>query len=102
MGKVNSLALSSRHFLLCAWRGLCYAEDPREDLVDVAQLAFEIEGVLDLASRNALGDALVIQHKLVEVEILLPGAHGVTLHQTIRVFPRDAVLHQVEQKLTAE
>ena len=35
-------------------------------------------------------------------EVFFPGAHGVGLHQAIGVFAADAVLDQVEQKLSAE
>src|SRR5262245_17195702 len=59
-------------------RAPAFLEYPGEDFVDVAQLAFQVEGVLDLAGGHAPGDILVGQHELVKVQIFLPRAHGVT------------------------
>ena len=82
--------------------GAIILEDTRENLVDVAQLPLQIEGVLDLLARNPAGDLFVFQDQFVEIQIFFPGAHGVLLHQSIRVFARDAMLDQIEQQLSAE
>ena len=48
------------------------------------------------------GDLGLVHDELAEVQVFLPGFHGVALHQPVRVFAQHAGLDQVEQKLSAE
>src|SRR5262249_55406934 len=50
----------------------------------------------------ARGNLLVFSYQGAEVQPLLPGAHGVSLHQAVGVFTRHAAFGEVEQKLPAE
>src|ERR1700686_4309583 len=78
------------------------SENPGKDFVDVAQLAFQIEGMLNGPPRNETRDLCVFEHQVVEVQVICPSAHGVPLDHPVSVLARYAVLHQIEQKLPAE
>ena len=78
------------------------AEDSGENLVHIFQLAGKIEGVFDLLARDSAGDLFVGEDQLVEVEILLPGPHGVRLDQAVGVFAAHTVFDEIEEQLSTE
>src|SRR5579872_1979793 len=58
--------------------------------------------MLDRSSRDESRDLCVFENQIAEIQILFPSAHGMRLHHSICVLPGHAVLHQIEQKLSAE
>src|SRR6266446_9221480 len=73
----------------------------RENLVDVRELPPQVEGPLDLRPRHSSTNLRIVHDQLVEVEILLPCLHGVTLYQPISVLAGNSALDQVQQQLPA-
>src|SRR5947208_15597051 len=70
-----------------------------EDRVDVARVGGELEGGIEVDPGR---DLLVAAHELAEVELLVPGAHRVPLHEPVRIVPGDARLDEREQDALAE
>lgn len=58
--------------------------------------------MFELPGRNAPGYFFVFQNQLSEVEAFSPRMHGVILDHSIRIFPRNPVLNEIEKKLAAE
>ncbi len=61
-----------------------------------------IERLFDLLFRDSAADIRIVQHHLAEVSAFFPGAHGITLHDSVGIFADHARFHQVEQQLSAE
>ncbi len=72
---------------------------PVEDGVDVDRVRAEVE---DLVEVDASRDLAVGAHEHREVELLLPCAHCVPLHEPVRDVPRQAALDEGEQQPLAE
>src|ERR1035438_1375024 len=94
---------SHARFLLRRFRGAsCHGlwsfvyEDALKDLVNISQLALQVERALDLCPGNAAGNLLILQHQLLEIEAFPPSLHGIALHQTVGVLARMAVSVFVE------
>src|SRR6185312_11430972 len=79
-----------------------FAKNASEDFVNVSQLALQIKSPLDLRARNAVGDFLVSKEQFLEIEPFFPGAHGISLDHAVSLFARNPMLHQIQQKLSAE
>src|SRR5689334_19148047 len=100
-------SFSARRFALAGFGpagclGSPGTKDARENCVDVAQLAFQIERALDRFFRNPPGNIAISEHLLAKIQPLVPSPHGMTLHQAISVFARDSLLDQFQQQLSTE
>src|SRR6266849_9037891 len=62
------------------------AEDALKNLIHIAQLPVEIKGMSEFLGRQARGDVLVFLNQLAKVQPLLPGAHGMFLHDAVSIF----------------
>src|SRR5579863_4793460 len=58
--------------------------------------------MLDRSSRDESRDLGIFENQIAEIQILFPSAHGMRLDHSISVLARYAMLHQIEQKLSAE
>ena len=67
--------------------------------VDVNGVRTEVEDLVEVDASRDLG---VGTHELAEVELLLPRAHGMPLHEPVGDVPREPALHQREQQSLAE
>src|SRR5947209_1462460 len=70
-----------------------------EDGVDVARVRAEIEDGLEI---DAARDLVVGADELAEVELLVPRAHGIALHEPVRVVALESRLDEREQNTLAE
>src|SRR5438045_2244355 len=100
----SGLALAGQSALACLWYRLGSAcpKHPRKNRVDVPQLALQIERALKCFLGNALGDLAIIDHLLAKVQALVPGAHGMPLHQTISILARNSLPNQFQQQLSTK
>ena len=70
-------------------------------MIDVGELAVDVEGGGDFSGREQCGDLGVGLDESAVVEIVLPGVHGVGLDEAVGVFAGDAGFGEVEQELAA-
>src|ERR1700730_15537052 len=75
------------------------AEDTVEDLVHVAQLALEVEGVVEVFGSEELCDAGVVCDALAKAGFGFPGSHGVFLDSFVGVISWHALFDKVLQQL---
>src|SRR5581483_6545630 len=98
----SSRAYSSRTFPDPTWTasgmdGLLL--EAVEHGVDVLRVGIEIEHGVEVDVRR---DLVVCTHELAEVELFVPGSHGVSLHEPVRVVAAETGLDEGEQDALAE
>src|SRR5438270_1250971 len=81
---------------------LARGKGPINDGVDIPQLSLQVEGPLNLFVGNAIYNVRIVEDQLAKSLIFVPGTHRISLHDAIGVLARNALLHQVEQQLSAE
>src|SRR5205085_10045449 len=77
----------------------CDRVESAEDRVEMLRVRAQIEDRVEIDTRR---DLVVGAHELAEVELLVPCAHRITLHEPIRVVTRQACLDEREQNALAE
>ena len=77
------------------------AEDAREDGVDVAELALQVEGAGEGRGIQKFCDALIGGDAVPEVGFGLPRGHGIFLDGDVGVVVGHALFDQILQKLAA-
>src|SRR5580704_19632809 len=87
-----------RHVLGLGWRG--GAEDALEEGVDGAELAFQVEGVLESFRVEVLRYVGIARDAIAEAGFGFPRRHGVALHPLVSILARRAMLDEVLQHLT--
>src|SRR5690242_3544204 len=70
-----------------------------ENGVDMTRVRAEVEDVVEVDARR---DLVVAAHELAEVELFVPRAHRVALHEAIGVVARETGLDEREEDALAE
>ncbi len=78
------------------------AEDAVEDVVDVAELALKIEGVVEILRGKEFGDASIFGDAIAEAGVRFPSGHGVLLDGFVSVVAGHAFFDEVLKELAGE
>ncbi len=70
-----------------------------EDRIHIAKLPRVVEGPRELLLAEQRGDRRIARNFIAKDQILFPRAHGMALHQPIRILAQHAGLGQIEQQL---
>ena len=85
-----------------AFAGWVGAEDAVEELVDVAEVALEVEGVLQIFGGEEFGDAGIFGDAVAEAGFGFPGGHGVFLDSFVGVVAGHAFFDEVLEELAGK
>ena len=78
------------------------AEDAVEDFVDAAELAVEVENVLEFPGVQIFRDARVLGDTVTEAGFRFPGGHGVFLDGLVGFIARHSLFNQILEELAGE